>query len=264
LNKIVSRKNTNAIFLATVLVLGTIATISPSFMLGAQAELYYGMDDRYDSYEAEYTGSNSYEPTDYPSYKPEYQSDNSYKSKDSDFIKKIKCNNINSNLNGIESTTDVNGLLGSEGVSAQGDEDTSANAFGNDERNNNNGSFDVDCINNNNNNNAGGGQGAIGPPGPPGPAGPSQILPTNIYPAFGEEDDTFGDGVATSIATCDDGDTVLSGSYDIEGPAAALSIEDFALAGNNGWQASTAGPDTGEVIIETFAQCFDNPPFHMP
>ena len=38
LNKIVSIKNTNAIFLATVIVLGTIATISPSLMVGAQAE----------------------------------------------------------------------------------------------------------------------------------------------------------------------------------------------------------------------------------
>ena len=53
-NKIVSIKNTYAIFLSTLLVLGTIATISPSFMAGAQAEPYYGMDDRYDSYEAIY------------------------------------------------------------------------------------------------------------------------------------------------------------------------------------------------------------------
>jgi hypothetical protein len=62
LSKIILTKNLNAIFLATVLVLRTIASISTSFMLGAQAEPYYGMDDRYDSYEEEYTDNNDYEP----------------------------------------------------------------------------------------------------------------------------------------------------------------------------------------------------------
>jgi hypothetical protein len=62
LSKIILTKNLNTIFLATVLVLGTIASISTSFMLGAQVEPYYGMDDRYDSYEEEYTDNNNYEP----------------------------------------------------------------------------------------------------------------------------------------------------------------------------------------------------------
>jgi hypothetical protein len=63
-------------------------------MVGAQAEPYYGVDDRYDSYETEYTDNNNYEPTAYPPYKPEYPSDNSYKSKDSSstIVKKVKCN----------------------------------------------------------------------------------------------------------------------------------------------------------------------------
>ncbi len=58
-------------FLATVLVAGIIALSSPSFMVGtAQAQPYYGMDSRY----------NSYEPTEYPdkkynSYEPEYVMD---------------------------------------------------------------------------------------------------------------------------------------------------------------------------------------------
>jgi len=62
-------------FLAIVLVAGTIAAISPSFIIGtaAQAEPYYGMDDRYDSYEPpEYTDNNSYE-SEYPSYTPDYK-----------------------------------------------------------------------------------------------------------------------------------------------------------------------------------------------
>ena len=35
-----------------------------------------------------------------------YENDNNYKSKNSNFITKIKCNNINSKSNGLESTTD--------------------------------------------------------------------------------------------------------------------------------------------------------------
>jgi len=66
-------------FLAIVLVAGTIAAISPSFIIrtAAQAEPYYGMDDRYNSYEPieyqiEYTDNNSYE-SEYPSYTPDYK-----------------------------------------------------------------------------------------------------------------------------------------------------------------------------------------------
>jgi hypothetical protein len=58
-NNIVSTKNTNAIFLAIVLVFGTITTILPS----VQAETYYEMDSSYDSYQSgqKYTNNNSYE-----------------------------------------------------------------------------------------------------------------------------------------------------------------------------------------------------------
>jgi len=94
LNKIVSTKTTSSIFLAALLVVGTIATILPS----AQAQPYYEMNNGYGSYEPgpAYTNNNSYES--------EYASDNSYyKSKDSNVIlKKINCNNINSNNNGVD------------------------------------------------------------------------------------------------------------------------------------------------------------------
>ena len=68
MNKIVSTKRTSAIFLAIVLVTGTIATLSfPTFMTisAAQAQQYYGdrMDNDY----------NSYGPPEYPSYKPDYK-----------------------------------------------------------------------------------------------------------------------------------------------------------------------------------------------
>jgi hypothetical protein len=73
----------HAIFLATLLVIGTIATIFPS----AQALPYYE-DNRYDpAYPSEYTNNNSYESeylTCTQDYNLEYQSyedNNYYKSK---------------------------------------------------------------------------------------------------------------------------------------------------------------------------------------
>ena len=78
-NKIVSTKRTSSIFLAIVLVAGTIAAISPSsFIVGinAQSESYnYGMDDRYNSYEQDY-GMDSYDKKPYGnSYKSDYDKD---------------------------------------------------------------------------------------------------------------------------------------------------------------------------------------------
>ena len=95
MTKIILRKTTSAIFLAIVLIVGTFAAISPSFMIGAHAQ-QYGMDQRYNNYEPDY-GMDSYDD------KKSYGKDNSYdKSKDSSSVsvKKIKCNNINVNLNG--------------------------------------------------------------------------------------------------------------------------------------------------------------------
>src|SRR5215213_1362393 len=54
---------------------------------------------------------------------PSYTNDNNYKSENSGFIKKIKCNNINSNLNGIEGTPDLSALLGVGDTDTQGDEE---------------------------------------------------------------------------------------------------------------------------------------------
>jgi hypothetical protein len=69
LDKIILKKTTSAIFLALVLVTGTFAVISPSFIIGvnAQSESYYEMGERYNSYEPEreYKNNNSYEPV-YP------------------------------------------------------------------------------------------------------------------------------------------------------------------------------------------------------
>ena len=98
MSKIVSTKKINASFLAIVLIVGTFAALSPSFMIGAHAQQFNGMDQKYNNYEQDY-GMNSYDN------KQSYGKENSYyKSKDSSgnvIVKKIKCNNINANLNGF-------------------------------------------------------------------------------------------------------------------------------------------------------------------
>jgi len=128
LNKIISIKKTSSIFLATVLVLGTIAAISPSFMVGAAAQIdsyYDGMDNN---------------------YKKSAGKDVS--------VKSIKCNNINVNVNGLELTalpSSLSNLLTNE------EADGSASSYGSgigsydDGQTNSQGNFKFICINNNNN-----------------------------------------------------------------------------------------------------------------
>ena len=137
MNNIVFIKRTSAIFLATLLVLGTIAAFSPSFMTtaSAQVESYYGMDNN--------------------NYKSQYVKDN-YKSKDSNsvFVKKINCNNVNVNVNGLE----LNGLPPFlSNLLFDEDSDGDANSYVSGERSYGSGQsgYDKDfkfvCINNNNN-----------------------------------------------------------------------------------------------------------------
>jgi hypothetical protein len=87
-NKIVSRKNTSAIFLAIVLVAGTIALSSPSFMVGdVQAQRDYGMDKKYNNYEQNYE-MNSYDKKPYGnSYEQDYGMDKKYNSYEPDYGK---------------------------------------------------------------------------------------------------------------------------------------------------------------------------------
>jgi hypothetical protein len=139
LNKIVSTKNTSAIFLATVLLAGTIALSSPSFMtnVSAQSESYYGMDNN--------------------NYKSQYGQDK-YKTKDNVVVKKINCNNVNVNVNGLE----LNGLppflgnlLASDGQDGYGGASSyGSGSYGDGQQSGydkNNNSFKFVCINNNNN-----------------------------------------------------------------------------------------------------------------
>lgn len=78
LNKIVSIKNTNAIFLAVILVAGTFAAIFPSFIIiGVNAqdglEYYDGMGNRYNSYEPELEYHYNTQKKEYNSYESEYE-----------------------------------------------------------------------------------------------------------------------------------------------------------------------------------------------
>jgi len=87
LSKIISTKNTKAIFLVTLLILGTLSTISPSFMVGAQAVPQYGMEREYGSYEQPEYGidNNNYQKSyGEDSYGPEYK-DKEYNSYESDY-----------------------------------------------------------------------------------------------------------------------------------------------------------------------------------
>ena len=139
MNKIVSTKTTSAIFLATLLILGTLATISPSFMVGAQADSYLEMENNYEK---------------------SYGNDNIDKSKNSSVIvKKINCNNININVNGLElnltSVPFLSNLLASEAqASDEGERKASSYGSGGNYGGGQSGSdkdFKFICINNNNN-----------------------------------------------------------------------------------------------------------------
>ena len=103
-------------------------------------------------------------------------------------------------------------------------------------------------------------QGPIGPNGTQGPPGPNQINPTSIYTVEGNTDNGVGDP-STSIARCNPGDTVLSGSYSINYNNGVLPtlIEDHALITQDGWNTTTQNNNGGAYFFNTFAQCFNNP-----
>ena len=84
MNKIVSTKRTSAIFLAIVLVAGTIAAISPSSFIikgvNAQGDPYYGMDNGYNSYGyADYRDDKKKDDSyGYADYRDDKKKDDSY------------------------------------------------------------------------------------------------------------------------------------------------------------------------------------------
>ena len=111
-------------------------------------------------------------------------------------------------------------------------------------------------------------QGIQGETGANGTPGPNRINSTSIYTVQGNNSITTdpnlpSPGIANSVAMCDPGDTVLSGSYNAFRVDGIDLIEDRALPNQDGWQTILIGPSMGDlgVIVFTFAQCFDNPWF---
>ena len=146
------RKTTSAIFLALVLVAGTITLSYPSLMTAeAQPDAdYYEMNDNY----GKIYKNDNHESADYPSY----EKDN-YNSKDTSVsINKINCENVNNNFNNVVIGNLNIGNSGSGGGAASDDGTngaSTANAYGNNGERYNNDGYQKDkgitCIINNNN-----------------------------------------------------------------------------------------------------------------
>jgi hypothetical protein len=207
LSKIVLIKRINAMFLAIVLVVGTFALASPSFIVGAaqatpdhendyddkksyvkdrdrddksrdsgkdndEEDKSYSKDRDDDSrdYENDYDDKKSYEKDrddksrghdkDYDDdNEKSYGKDRDDKSKkdssNSVFVKKLKCNNVNVNLNGVD--VDI-GLLNGNGRIAEAQLEEGTDSFvsnGEKGQSNANTDYRILCINNNNNNRQG-------------------------------------------------------------------------------------------------------------
>jgi hypothetical protein len=107
-------------------------------------------------------------------------------------------------------------------------------------------------------------QGAIGPNGTQGPPGPNLIPSANIYSVNGSEAHSADGALAQSNATCDEGDTVVSGSYFLQFPQNVNFVDDRALGSHEGWIAVVeTNDDVGlNAFITAHAECFDNPPAH--
>ena len=195
MTKIVLKKKTSAIFLTIVLVLGTIALTASSFSVEAQAtsdrEKDYDHDDKsryYNEHDYDSYGKKSYRDDDYgkdkydkrydsydkksyykDDYKSEYTSYGKYEDRDHDkykkdssssvFVKKVKCNNINVNLNGINANIGIpndNGPVTEPIAVAQAldNDNEGAQSFGNNgesRQSDANTHSKIVCINNNNN-----------------------------------------------------------------------------------------------------------------
>lgn len=187
-----------------------------------------------------------------------YSNESSNKLKNNDVEKKIKCNN-RSNLNELDNIPDINNPLDVKVVTLEGNKELSKYSVRNNEINNAN--YDIDCTIYSNKNVGDERERSLN-----GSESPNLFNLTNIYVNPGNLNDTSTDGVATSIATCNKGDTVLSGSYFISYPyTEKISVPsdiilDSALPAHNGWKTEAFESDLdGIITIQTFAKCIDNP-----
>ena len=98
--------------------------------------------------------------------------------------------------------------------------------------------------------------GANGTQGPQGQSGLNMINSSSLYLVVGPKNDTASDMFAESIAACDPGDIVISGSYEIHNNNLATTVSDFetgdfAAGGDKftEWKAEAEGPATGILLI---------------
>jgi hypothetical protein len=100
-----------------------------------------------------------------------------------------------------------------------------------------------------------------GPEGAIGPAGPNRINSTSVYTVEGNfNGTTIFAGNPTSVARCNPGDTVLSGSYRIQSASQFPALtEDRALVTQDGWITTINRGNGGAFHFVTIAQCFNNP-----
>ena len=289
-------------FLMIVLIAGTSALSHASFMVGT-AQATSDPEKDYDKYDKKSYVEDNYKTTEYPSYEKDryddkktyekdnhksteytsYEKDNSYyKSEDSSnvIVKKVKCNNINANLNGFNGLK-LNALppapnaLATDEAQASADEDEiGASSSGSGERYSEN--FDLDCINTNNNVGGQGGTGSQGPQGPrgiqgergerglpgedgeDGAPGSNQINPALIYRVIGPSSS------GTSDANCESGDVVLGGQFQIASGAGHSMGEITNLRAGSSSSGSYSVSITtlsGSIQgVQADAICFDNPP----
>ena len=174
------------------------------------------------------------------------------KSQGNDFVKKIKCNNISSNINGDNNSINFGSSSGVGAESIQ--DDASVDTYGYDKRNN--GSFDLDCINNN--------EGGIpGPEGPQGPPGITTLDSHNIYRVNATDDGA--DGQILLDADCDSGDFVIEAGYDTfeVGIFDRFEVrENSPNAFGDSYRVSILVNEDADNFGDLIVFCFDNPPLH--
>jgi hypothetical protein len=109
--------------------------------------------------------------------------------------------------------------------------------------------------------------GTDGVNGTQGPPGPTEILSNRLYSVDGGDFvNTAATGSAQSLARCDTGDVVLSGSYSffVSNTSGAFNMEDRPLEPSTWVVQATETETTSDISILAFARCFDNPPAHIP
>ena len=190
-----------------------------------------------------------YEANQYEQYANDKVNDNYYKSQGSDFIKKIRCNNINSNINGDNNSISFGSGKGVGAESIQ--DDASVDTYGYDKRSNSN--FDINCISTNNNirNNTA---------DQDSPSTFQLIEGTNVYRVTNSTN-IEGESEVLRVE-CEPGDFVLNGGYDLNNfnPDVTTVVRDTPIISpeGGGWEVNVFGIEL--TIITVHAYCFDNSP----